>query len=158
MACGTQFSDNPSVVIGHVGVSYGSLPVPVVIGPVVRLVLGPEVTSHKKSELSPHQMARKCEVPGSLRTKSELRPHQMARKSEVPVSPRTKSTSRPYGFLDFSIWDPRVFSLYSLGKAVFVSTPSPHHIIPPISRLPAIFLFIAVDVLSWLHCIAVPTL
>ena len=43
--------------------SYGSLPVPVVIGPVARLVPGAGVTSHKKSELRPHQMARKCEVP-----------------------------------------------------------------------------------------------
>ena len=57
------------------------LPIPMPI----RLVPGAGVTSHKKSELRPHQMARIARCRVHLGQKSELRPHQMARMSEVPA-------------------------------------------------------------------------
>ena len=53
--------------------------------PIFRIV--PEYPG-TKSELRPHQMARNCGVPGSLRTKSELSSHQMAHPGQL----RTKKT------------------------------------------------------------------
>ena len=52
------------------------------------------VTSHKKSELRAHRMARRLRSPGVTPQKSELSSHQMARECEVPGSLRTKNPRR----------------------------------------------------------------